>query len=122
MSLMASPARALVRQCARQQLPALRTSSAAMQKRSKADSTTASSYTSPFRGTSDHKDTTAIPSFKAYKSKGGETQMKVFQYFMVGSMGAVTALGAKATVQGMLCNLHLVACRQAIRSDVDHTA
>jgi hypothetical protein len=26
----------------------------------------------------------------------------VFQYFMVGTMGALTAAGAKATVQGML--------------------
>lgn len=74
-----------------------------MQKRGKADhfdSTTASSYSSPFRGTSNHKDTTAIPSFKAYRNSGGETQSKVFQYFMVGSLGAVTAMGAKATVQG----------------------
>ena len=102
---MASPARSLMRQCTRQQLPAVSTSTVAMQKRNKADAYTnathASPYTSPFRGTSDHKDTTSIPSFKAYRNKGGETQAKVFQYFMVGTMGAVSALGAKATVQGM---------------------
>lgn len=76
-----------------------------MQRRTRADAataaTTASSYTSPFRGTSDHKDTTKIPSFKSYRNNGGETQNKVFQYFMVGTFGAVTAMGAKATVQGM---------------------
>ena len=77
-----------------------------MQKRNKADAYTSATHAAPykplFRGTSDHKDTTRIPSFKAYRNKGGETQAKVFQYFMVGTMGAITALGAKATVQGTL--------------------
>jgi hypothetical protein len=44
--------------------------------------------------------TTKIPNFSKYRSSGGETNNRVFQYFMVGTMGAVSALGAKATVQG----------------------
>lgn len=99
MSPLSSTAASVLRQGARQQLSALRT-----QKRGMADAytkaTTASSYSSPFRGTSDRRDTTAIPDFKKYRNSGGENTQKVFQYFMVGSMGAVTALGAKATVQG----------------------
>lgn len=55
----------------------------------------------PFRGLADKKDTTSIPSFSKYRSSGGESTGKVFQYFMVGTLGAVTALGAKNTVQGM---------------------
>lgn len=88
-----------MRQCVRQQLPALRAGIHGTSKRDES-STTAGHYTSPFRGTSDHKDTTTIPSFKKYRNSGGENQIKVFQYFMVGTFGAVTALGAKATVQG----------------------
>lgn len=101
MSLLSNSTAALARQCARTQVPALRTSTAAMQKRTRADASHTSTYTSPFRGTSDHKDTTVIPSFKKYRNTGGEDSAKLFQYFMVGTMGAVTALGAKATVQGM---------------------
>lgn len=44
--------------------------------------------------------TEKIPSFGHYKASGGETGNKVFSYFMVGTFGALSALGAKATVQG----------------------
>lgn len=105
MSLLSSASTSLARQCARQQLPALCSSSAAVQKRNRASMVDkVNSFKSPYqpsRGTSDHKDTTVIPSFKNYRAKGGETSNKVFQYFMVGTFGAVSALGAKATVQGM---------------------
>ena len=37
-------------------------------------------------------------------SKKPESSNKVFQYFMVGSMGLLTAAGAKATVQGASCS------------------
>jgi ubiquinol-cytochrome c reductase iron-sulfur subunit len=60
-------------------------------------SASASSFDSPFKGSN---DSTKIPSFAAYRNKGGETGPKVFQYFMVGTMGALSALGAKNTVQG----------------------
>ncbi|KAF2427779.1 ubiquinol-cytochrome c reductase iron-sulfur subunit [Tothia fuscella] len=63
-----------------------------------------SSFDSPFKGMG-ASPTTKIPSFGNYKSKSGETGNKVFQYFMVGTMGAVSALGAKATVQDFLVNM-----------------
>jgi len=44
--------------------------------------------------------TTKIPNFKAYRSGSSEVSNRVFQYFMVGSMGLLAAAGAKATVQG----------------------
>ena len=90
----------LVRHAARQQLPALRTSAAAMQKRNRADASTShAEFISPFhRGTHNQKDSTVIPSFKKYRS-GSETTNKVFQYFMVGAFGGLSALGAKDTVQ-----------------------
>ncbi|KAK5000392.1 Cytochrome b-c1 complex subunit Rieske, mitochondrial [Elasticomyces elasticus] len=105
MSALASASTSLIRHSARQQLPALRASAVAVQKRNRADHSHLPSFQSPFRGTSDHKDTTAIPSFGKYKSKGGETTNKVFQYFMVGSFGALSAMGAKATVQDFLVNM-----------------
>lgn len=45
-------------------------------------------------------ETTKIPNFGPYRSKSGETTNRVFQYFMVGSLGALSAMGAKATVEG----------------------
>lgn len=48
--------------------------------------------------------TTKIPDFSKYR--GGNAQSnKLFQYFMVGTMGALTAAGAKATVQDFLVNM-----------------
>ena len=107
MSLPSKAASVLVRHVAapaRQQLPALRASTEVMQKRTRADATDASTshamFRSPFhRGTDSHSDTTVIPSFKDYRSGGGETGNKMFQYFMVGAFGGLTALGAKDTVQ-----------------------
>jgi ubiquinol-cytochrome c reductase iron-sulfur subunit len=54
------------------------------------------SFSSPFKA----PPTTKVPSFANYKSSSGENSNKVFSYFMAGSMGAMTAYGAKATVQG----------------------
>jgi len=45
-------------------------------------------------------DTTKIPSFANYKSKGKEEDNRVFSYVMAGTFGAITAMGAKATVVG----------------------
>ncbi|KAF2148981.1 ubiquinol-cytochrome c r [Myriangium duriaei CBS 260.36] len=96
MSLTPLTTRALARRCAAGQLtPAVRASAAgAIQTRN------GSSYSSPFRG-----ESTAIPSFAKYRNSGGETSAKTFQYFMVGSMGAITAMGAKNTVQDFLVNM-----------------
>lgn len=59
-------------------------------------------YESPFKA---HSQTTSIPDFKKYKSSSGSNSNLVFQYFMVGTMGALTAAGAKATVQDFLVNM-----------------
>lgn len=42
-----------------------------------------------------------IPDFSKYRSKKSGGSNLVYQYFMVGAMGALTAAGAKATVQGL---------------------
>jgi ubiquinol-cytochrome c reductase iron-sulfur subunit len=69
------------------------------QRRSQSEYTPTPSFDSPFKG-EESSPTTKIPSFKKYMSKNAETSNRVFQYFMVGTMGLLTAAGAKATVQG----------------------
>ncbi|MCJ1251913.1 hsp70 nucleotide exchange factor fes1 [Trapelia coarctata] len=91
----------MLRICARQRLPALRASSVTAQRRGKADMK--ASFDSPFKTV--EETTTKIPNFKNYMSRKGETSNKVFQYFMVGTMGALAAAGAKATVQDFLVNM-----------------
>lgn len=93
MPALANTTRAIARSWTAHQLPVARAGCTAMQTRS----ASASSFDSPFKG---GVDSTKIPSFAAYRNKGGETGPKVFQYFMVGTMGALASLGAKATVQG----------------------
>ena len=93
MPALANSARAVARSWTAHQMPAARAGVTAMQTRN----ASASSFDSPFKGSA---DSTKIPSFAAYRNKNGEQSTKVFQYFMVGSMGALSALGAKATVQG----------------------
>lgn len=56
-----------------------------------------SSYESPFKG---ERTTTNIPDFSKYASKAAPQKNLVYQYFMVGTFGAITAMGAKATIQG----------------------
>jgi ubiquinol-cytochrome c reductase iron-sulfur subunit len=105
MSVASRTATSLVRGAARQQLPALRSSAAVMQQRNAGTdaSTSHAEFKSPFhRGTTNQQDTTVIPSFKDYRNKSGETGNKMFQYFMVGAFGGISALGAKNTVQGEL--------------------
>lgn len=95
---------AIARTWTRHALPtASRASVAALptqQRRSVTEVSTGSSFDSPFKGIGSSEKTTSIPSFAKYKSSAGEERNKVFQYFMAGTFGAVTALGAKATVQG----------------------
>ncbi|KNG48907.1 ubiquinol-cytochrome c reductase iron-sulfur subunit [Stemphylium lycopersici] len=99
MPALANTARAVARSWTAHQLPVARAAGCtAMQTRN----ASASSFDSPFKG---GPDSTKIPSFAAYRNKGGETGPKVFQYFMVGTMGALSALGAKATVQDFLVNM-----------------
>ena len=101
MPALTSTASTLARTCARQQLPAVRVASASLQKRSVTEVSNTSSFDSPFKGGTGARST-KIPNFSRYMNRGGETSNKVFQYFMVGTFGALTALGAKATVQGGL--------------------
>lgn len=101
MPALASTTRAIARSWTAHQLPAARaTAAAAAQSRSISEVHSSSSFDSPFKGTG-ASTTTKIPSFAAYRNKSqGETGPKVFSYFMVGTMGALASLGAKATVQG----------------------
>lgn len=58
-------------------------------------------FESPFhRSGGTARATTNIPEWGKYRSDRSELGNRVFQYFMVGTFGAVTAMGAKATVQG----------------------
>jgi len=67
---------------------------------------TSTTFDSPFhRSGGTMRETTDIPKFDHYKSSRDETTNRVFQYFMVGTLGAVTAMGAKATVQGEFWSL-----------------
>ncbi len=106
MSLSHKAAASFVRHTARrQQLPAVRQTAALaqQQQRTYADGSNVSHavFNSPFhRGKGDRPDTTVIPSFKKYRS-GNEQGNKVFQYFMIGSLGGISAMGAKDTVQSM---------------------
>ena len=55
------------------------------------------SYSSPFAGGDKANN---VPDFGKYASTNNPASNKLFQYFMVGSLGAITAAGAKSTVQG----------------------
>lgn len=108
MSVSSRAASSLARHATRQTLPAVRSSAVAVQTRSYADgggmgdaSTSHAVFKSPFtRGTGNTQDTTVIPSFNRYRSGSSESGNRVFQYFMVGAFGGITAMGAKNTVQG----------------------
>lgn len=122
MSLSSRAATSLVRRAAQQTTPALRSSSAIVQKRSASDASTShAEYTSPFhRGTSNKQDTTAIPSFNKYRASGSEQANKVFQYFMVGAFGGLSALGAKNTVQGKsICAMEAIRNSDTDEDDAD---
>ena len=84
-----SKAGQIARCCARPRLAAARGPSAALGQR-RFESSDASNWGA----------TTRIPDFGKYRSKGTEQDNRTFQYVMVGTMGALTAMGAKATVVG----------------------
>ena len=60
------------------------------------DASGGGTYTSPFKG---ETRGSKIPDFSKYTG-GTPNANLLFQYFMVGTMGAITAAGAKSTVQG----------------------
>ncbi|KAK3324003.1 Rieske [2Fe-2S] iron-sulfur domain-containing protein [Cercophora scortea] len=61
-----------------------------------------SSFESPFKGES---KSSQVPSFGKYVSKGSGATNQIISYFMVGTMGAISAAGAKSTVQEFLKNM-----------------
>lgn len=63
----------------------------------RADATSSSSYESPFKG---ERTTTKVPDFSHYASKASPNKNLAYQYFIVGGFGAITAMGAKSTIQG----------------------
>ncbi|KAL2267251.1 hypothetical protein VTJ83DRAFT_4528 [Remersonia thermophila] len=61
-----------------------------------------SSFESPFKGES---KTTKVPDFSKYMAKAPGGKNALYSYFMVGTMGAITAAGAKSTIQEFLVNM-----------------
>lgn len=62
-----------------------------------------STYESPFKG---EPKTNKIPDFSKYMSKNaGPGGNQLFGYFMVGTLGAISAAGAKSTIQEFLKNM-----------------
>lgn len=95
---LSSASSTLLRTCARQQLPTSRAVVSCQQRRGVADSK--SSFESPFATANEPRSTLKIPDFSKYKSSKSPRSNQVFSYFMAGTMGLATAVGAKATVQG----------------------
>ncbi len=92
MAALSTASRLCLRAAAKPAVPAVRAlSSTAMR------SDGAPSYSSPFKGETKGSQ---IPDFGKYMSAKSENSNKVFSYFMVGAIGALTAAGAKSTVQG----------------------
>lgn len=100
---LSSASNSLLRVCARQQLSS--TSRVAIascqQQRGVADASKSSSFESPFGPSKD--STLKIPDFSKYSNKKSPRSNQVFSYFMAGTMGLASAVGAKATVQGRFC-------------------
>ncbi|KAJ5832803.1 cytochrome b-c1 complex subunit Rieske [Penicillium riverlandense] len=86
----------LLRTCARQQLPTARAAVASCQRRAVSDK---SSFDSPFGSSQEYTSTLKIPNFGKYSSNKSPRSNQVFSYFMAGSLGLASAVGAKATVQ-----------------------
>lgn len=96
---LSSASSTLLRTVARQQLPTSRAAvTSCQQRRGVADAK--SSFESPFASANERGSTLKIPNFSKYKSNNSPRSNQVFSYFMAGSLGLATAVGAKATVQG----------------------
>lgn len=61
------------------------------------DAASSSTFESPFKGES---KSSKVPDFSKYMSKGSGSKNALFSYFMVGTLGAISAAGAKSTIQG----------------------
>ncbi len=54
-------------------------------------------FQSPFKG---ETKGSKVPDFSHYLSNNSKNSNVLFGYFMVGTMGAISAAGAKSTIQG----------------------
>lgn len=95
---LSSASSTLLRTVARQQVPTSRAAVTSCQRRGVSDAK--SSFESPFASANERGSTLKIPNFSKYKSNSSPRSNQVFSYFMAGSLGLATAVGAKATVQG----------------------
>ncbi|KAL2703966.1 hypothetical protein AAEP93_005037 [Penicillium crustosum] len=101
---LSSASSTLLRTVARQQLPTSRAAvTSCQQRRGVADAK--SSFESPFASANERGSTLKIPNFSKYKSNKSPRSNQVFSYFMAGSLGLASAVGAKATVQEMGNNI-----------------
>ncbi|GKT61586.1 cytochrome b-c1 complex subunit Rieske [Colletotrichum tofieldiae] len=96
MAPLAHASRTCLRQLARSS-PSATTAARALSTSAARNDSTATSYSSPFTGA---QAGNKIPDFSKYMSKTNPGTNQLFGYFMVGTMGAITAAGAKSTVQG----------------------
>lgn len=94
----------LVRSCARTQLPAARAVVGSCQQQRRVSDGAKASFDSPF-GSKGYASTMKVPDFSKYSSNSSPRSNQMFSYFMAGTMGLVTAVGAKATVQDFLVNM-----------------
>ncbi|KAE8349621.1 Rieske [2Fe-2S] iron-sulfur domain-containing protein [Aspergillus coremiiformis] len=95
----------LLRACARQQLPtAPRAAIASCQQRRGVADASKSSFDSPFTSAAE-SSRFKVPDFSKYASTKPPRSNQVFSYFMAGSLGLASAVGAKATVQDFLVNM-----------------
>ncbi|KAF6823739.1 Cytochrome b-c1 complex subunit Rieske, mitochondrial [Colletotrichum musicola] len=101
MAPLAHASRTCLRQLARSS-PSAATAARALSTSAARNDATSSSYSSPFTGA---QKGNSIPDFSKYMSKGSPAGNHLISYFMVGTMGAITAAGAKSTVQEFLVNM-----------------
>ncbi|KAK2053830.1 ubiquinol-cytochrome c reductase [Colletotrichum caudatum] len=101
MAPLAHVSRTCVRQLARSS-PSATTAARALSTSAVRNDSTATSYSSPFKGA---QAGNKIPDFSKYMSKTDAGTNQLLSYFMVGTMGAITAAGAKSTVQEFLVNM-----------------
>ncbi|KAF5678821.1 cytochrome b-c1 complex subunit mitochondrial [Fusarium heterosporum] len=100
MATLATASRLCLRTAAKPVVPAVRALSTTAVRPDSAST----GYSSPFKFQGETKGS-KIPDFGKYVSAGPESKNKLYSYFMVGALGAVSAAGAKSTVQEFLVNM-----------------
>ncbi|KAK0636716.1 ubiquinol-cytochrome c reductase iron-sulfur subunit, mitochondrial [Bombardia bombarda] len=100
MASLSTASRALARSAALRLTPA--TAARAISTSPVVRDASSSSFESPFKGES---KSSKIPDFSKYMSKGSGSSNQLISYFLVGTMGAISAAGAKSTIQEFLKNM-----------------